>query len=74
MAGEVIAFSDLFDVASTLSAELALGLWLHGPCPLLTDSKSLFDVIYKETRTVGEEAMLDIAAALEGFRDKVIRT
>lgn len=72
MAGEVIAFSDLFDVAATLSAELGDLLGRKIPVQLLTDSKSLFDVISKGSRTSEKRTMLDIAAAREGSRDKVI--
>ena len=39
---------------------------------ILTDSKSLLDVISKGSRTSEKRMMLDIAAAREGFRDKVI--
>lgn len=45
MAGEVVAFGDLFDVASVLSAELETLVGYNVPVQLLTDSKSLFDVI-----------------------------
>eukprot|EP00171_Calliarthron_tuberculosum_P022145 IDg22145t1 len=72
MAGEVIAFSDLFDVAMTLASELHTILNKHIPVQLLTDSKSLFDVISKGTRTSEKRTMLEIAAAREGFRDRTI--
>ena len=72
MAGEVIAFSDLFDRAATLAAEIGDILGRKIPVQLLTDSKSLFDVISKGSRTSEKRVMLDIAAAREGFRDKVI--
>ncbi len=72
MACKVIAFSYLFDVASTLSTELALVYGRKVPVQLLTDSKSLLDVISKGTRTSEKSTMLDIAAAREGFRDKII--
>lgn len=39
---------------------------------LITDSKSLFNVISKGSRTLEIRMMLDIAAAREGFRNKVI--
>ena len=72
MAGEVIAFSDLFDVSAVLAAELQALAGVKVPVQLLTYSKSLFDVISKGSRTSEKRMMLDIAAAREGFRDKVI--
>ena len=72
MAGEVIAFSDLFDIAATLASELGEIYGRRIPVQLLTDSKSLFDVISKGSRTSEKRTMLDIAAAREGFRDKII--
>ncbi len=66
MAGKVISFSGLFDVVSTLSAEMALIIGSKVPVQLLTDSKSLFDVISKGTRTTEKKTMLGIAAAREG--------
>eukprot|EP00171_Calliarthron_tuberculosum_P004832 IDg4832t1 len=47
MSGEVMAFSDLFDRAATLAAEVI-------------------------SRTSEKRVMLDITAAREGFKDKVI--
>ena len=72
MAGEVIAFSDMFDVAATLSQELELILGRKVPVQLFTDSKFLFDVISKGSRTSEKRTMLDIAAARQGFKNKVI--
>eukprot|EP00171_Calliarthron_tuberculosum_P016586 IDg16586t1 len=72
MGGEVIAFSDLFDRAATLSSELGDVYGKPIPVQLLTDSKSLFDVISKGSKTSEKRMMLDIAAAREGFRDKTI--
>ena len=42
------------------------------PVQLLTNSKSLFDVISKGSRTSEKRTLLNIAAAREGFCDKVI--
>ena len=72
MAGEVIAFSDLFDMGAVLAAELGIMIGCTVPVQLFTDSKSLFDVISKGFRTSEKRMMLDIAAAREGFREKVI--
>ncbi len=65
MAAEVIAFSDAFDVGYTLATELSSLLGKKVPLILLTDGKSLFDVITKGTRTSEKRMMLDIAAARE---------
>lgn len=72
MSGEVIAFSDMFDYAIAISKDIAKLLGRTIPIQLLTDSKSLFDVISKGSRTSEKRMMLDIAAAREGFRDKII--
>jgi len=72
MAGEVIAFSDMFDVAITLAEEIRTIYKRSIPLHLLTDSKALFDIISKGSRTSEKRMMLDIAAAREGFRDKII--
>ena len=42
------------------------------PMHLLTDSKSLFDIISKGTRTSEKRIMLDIHAAREGYRTREI--
>lgn len=72
MSGEVIAFNDMFDIAIALSEELQIIVGYPLPVQLLTDSKSLFDIISKGSRTSKKQTMLDIAAAREGFRDHVI--
>lgn len=72
MAGEAIAFSDMLDVAVTLSSELKSILNREVPLHLLTDNKGLFDVISTGSKTSEKSLMLDIAAAREGFRDKII--
>ena len=68
MTAEVIAFSDMVDAAITLARELEnlLGRPVH--LQLHTDSKCLFDVISKGSRTAEKRLMLDIAAAREAFR------
>lgn len=64
-----MAFSEIFDVAATLGAELDFILGHKAPVQLLKDSKSFFDVISKGSRTSQKRLILDIAAAREGFRD-----
>lgn len=72
MAGELIAFSHLLDIAATLASELDENYSRRIPVQLLTDSKSLFDVISKGFPTSAMRTMLDIGAARECFHDKVI--
>lgn len=68
MAGEVIAFADMSDAAVTINKELSSILGHIVPLQLLTDSKCLFDVISKGSRTSEKRLMLDIAVAREQFR------
>lgn len=66
---ELIAFSDMFDAAFSLAEELrTIHPKLGVPVKLYTDSKSLFDVISKGSKTAEKRLMLDIACAREGFR------
>ncbi len=59
MTDEVIAFSDMFDTAITLAEEIRSIKKRHITLQLLTDSKSLFDVISKGSRTSENRLMLD---------------
>lgn len=72
MAGEFIAFSDVFDIAVTLVDQLKTIFGLPVPVQPFTNSESLFDVISKGSRTSEKRMMLYIAAAREGFRHKTI--
>lgn len=72
MTGEVIAFSDMYDYSIALLQDLAKLMGVSIAFQLLTDSKSLFEVIWKGARTSEKCLMLDISAAPEGFRDKII--
>ena len=58
MAGEFIAFCDLLDVAAVLAAELQALTGVKVPVQILRDSKSLFDVISKGSRTSEKRMML----------------
>lgn len=55
MAGEVIAFSDLADVLTTLSSELGTAINRGVNFQLLADSKSFFDVIFTSVRASGKK-------------------
>lgn len=61
--GEVTAFSDLFDVEATLADELSIMMRRKITMQLFPDSKPLFYVIYKGSRTLEKRIILDIAAA-----------
>ncbi len=68
MAAEFTAFCDAFDMVYSLAIEISKVLGRKVPLILLTDSKSLFDVIWKGIPTSEKRMMLDIAAAREGYR------
>lgn len=63
LAAEVIAFSDLFDDAFALRTHLEGLLDRPVPIHLLTDSKSLFDILTHGMQTFEKRLMLDIHAA-----------
>ena len=72
LAAEVIAFSDLFDEAfvlkDSIEMEIANNVQLH----LLTDSKSLFDIIRKKSRTNENRLMQDVYAARQIYKEQDI--
>ena len=73
LAAELIAFSDLFDQSFTIASDL--GKFVPSgqiPITLMTDSKSLFDILTKGSWTSEKCLMLDVAAAREGYRDGAI--
>ena len=67
LGAEVIAFSDLFDDAYAIRTQLKDALRQEIPLHLFTDSKSLFDIISKGSRTSEKRIMLDVFAAREGY-------
>ena len=72
LASEVIAFADLFDEAFTLSSQLEQALKRHMPIHLLTDSKSLFDIISKSSRTSEKRLILDRNATRQAYKAEQI--
>lgn len=72
MGGEGIAFRELFNRASTLDGEMRQLHHFRIPVQLITDSKSLFDVIRRGTRTSEKRMVLDIVPARDGFREHII--
>lgn len=72
MAGKFIDFRDLFDRSATLATELGQLYSNNFPVQIFIDYKSLFDVVSKSSSTSKKRVMLSIAAACEGFKDKII--
>ena len=68
LVAEVTAFSDASDDGSTLCNEIKEILKRHVPIILLTDSKSLFEIILKGSRTSENGMMLDIVAARQRYK------
>jgi hypothetical protein len=67
LGGEVLAFADAFDYAFTLRHDLEHMLGRSIPLSMLTDSKSLFDVISKSSTTLERRLMIDIAVSREAY-------
>ena len=72
LSAEVIAFAETSDDAPSLRSQIEHALERPVLMHLLTDSKSLFDIISKGTRTSEKIIMLDICAAREGYKSREI--
>ena len=72
LSAEVIAFANLFDYAFSIRSQIEQALRRGVPMHLLTDSKSLFDIISKGSRTSEKRIMLDIHATREAYRHQEI--
>ena len=72
LSAEVVAFADLFDDAYALRSQVEQSLKCAVPMHLLTDSKSLFDIISKGSRSSEKRIMLDIRAAREAYQAREI--
>lgn len=69
MGAELIAFSNTIVAAFTLREEFEnLHSNLNVPMGLLTESKTLSDVVSKGTKTAEKRLMLDVACTPEGFQ------
>ena len=62
----------MFDVAAAIADDLSTILSRLIPVHMMTDSKCLFDVISKGSRTSEKRTMIDIAAARNAFKEEVI--
>ena len=67
LSAEVIAFADLFDDAFTIRKQLEHALQRSVHMHLLTDSKCLFDIIGKGSRTNEKRLMLDISVTRQAY-------
>ena len=67
LSAEAIAIADMFDDALALKSQIEHALQHIIPVQLLTDSKSLFVIISKGSRTSEEGITLDVDAAREGY-------
>ena len=71
-AAEVIAFADLLNDAFTLRAQLEQALNRSKPLHLLIDSKSLFYIIGKNSRTSEKRLMLDTSTTREAYNSEQV--
>ena len=67
-AAKVIDFTDLFDEAFTLRAQLEQALKRPMPQHLLNDSKSLLDIIGKSSHKSEKRLMLDISTTRKAYK------
>ncbi len=69
LGSEVYAFDDAFEYASTMKHNLEAILGKHIPLKMLTDSKSLFDVITKNSSTFDRRLMIDVKVVGDAYDD-----
>ncbi len=67
MASECHALADVLDYSILLKHDLETLLKQVIPIQIMTDSKSLFDVIIKSTKTAERKLIIDIAACREAY-------
>ena len=72
LAAEVIAFADLLDDAYALHSQFEHVIGCSLPMQLMTDSKSLFDIVSKGSRTSEKCIMLDIHTAMQEYQAQEI--
>jgi hypothetical protein len=68
LAAEAIAFAEGFDQGYTLKNDLQELPVRNFPLTILTDSKTLFDVITKASYTREKPILIDLASVWEGYR------
>ena len=72
LGGETLAFADAFDTAYMIKRDLEEILKQNVPLKMLTDSKSLFDVITRSSQMSEKRLMIDIAGVREAYRNMEI--
>ena len=70
LSAEVIAFADLFDDAFAIRKQLEFVLRQSIPVHILTDVKSLFNIISRGSRTSEKRNMLDTYAVRPHIKNK----
>ena len=72
LGGEILAFSEAFDRSFIMKRDLEAILNRTIPMVMLTDSKSLFDVLVKNSTTLERRLMIDFKAARDAYNSKEI--
>jgi len=67
MTGEMYSFTDAFDCAFMFKHDLETIYQQRIPITILTDSKQVFDVITKASRTSEKRFMIDVCVAREAY-------
>jgi hypothetical protein len=68
-ASETLAFADVFDAVFVIKHDLERMLGRNVPVLMLIDAESLFNTLTRERYTVEKRLLVDIAAAMEAYRD-----
>ena len=72
LGSEVMAFADAFDMAYTIKYDLQIMLNKIIPISMLTDSKSLFDVLTSSSTTTEKRLMIDLQTVQDSYNKNEI--